>query len=291
MIQFWQRVDWLNSRTKAWVGAVGIALSGVLSPDASTSAAAIAYFTLFSLFPLTLFTIAIASLWLDPTIIEGEVIKRLEFVAPAIGRLLGANIERIVLERGSATGVAAIALLWSASTIFHVITRALDRIWEVNRRRPVWRHRGLAIVTALSLSLILLIVSLVGSIIATVMSTLAPAQIQTLYPILSHLSAPLVSIILFGLLYFFLPHTRITIRDVVPGAVAAGLLWELAKRGFLYFVANYLTLSNLVYGSVATLVAFLAWAYVSSIIFLFGAHLNVQLCRLRNAPGEEATRK
>jgi membrane protein len=291
MIQFWQRVEWLNSRSKSWLGAVANALRGVLAPDASTAAAAIAYFTLFSLFPLTLFTIAIASLWLDPMLIEGEVVKRLEFVAPAMGRLLGANIERIVLERRSATGVAAVALLWSASTIFHVITRALDKIWEVNKRRPVWRHRGLAIITALSLSLVLLVVSLVGSIVATVVSALAPDELRSLYPILSHFSAPLLSIILFGLLYYFLPHTRITIGDVVPGAIAAGLLWELAKRGFLYFVANYLTLSNLVYGSVATLVAFLTWAYVSSIIFLFGAHLNVQLCRLKSRREEEASRR
>jgi membrane protein len=285
MNQWWQQLrrvlDGLNQYSGGWLGVLGRAAQQVLAPDSSLAAAAIAYFTLISLFPLTLFTIAIASLWLDPQLVEGDVVNRLEFVAPALGQLLGQNIERIVIQRRSATGFAVITLLWSGSTIFHVLTRTLDTIWEVGRRRPVWRHRGLALVTALSLSILLLMASLVGSTVVTVLNTLVSAPIRTIYTTISHLFPPVVSIILFSLLYYFLPHTKITVRDVLPGAIVGGLLWELAKRGFLYFVANYLSLSNLVYGSVATLVAFLAWAYISSIIFLYGAHINVGYRRLR----------
>jgi membrane protein len=279
--QFRRLLDELNQQTGGWLGVFGRAAYDVFEPDSSQAAAAIAYFTLISLFPLTLFTIAIASVWLDPQLVEGDVVQRLEFVAPALGQLLGQNIERIVIERSSATGFAVITLLWSGSTIFHAITRSLDTIWEVGKRRPVWRHRGLALVTALTLSIILLMVSLVGSTVATVLNTLVSAPIRTFYSALSHLFPPILSVLLFGLLYYFLPHTKITVRDITAGALVGGLLWELAKRGFLHFVANYLSLSNLVYGSVATLIAFLAWAYISSIIFLFGAHLNVGYRRLR----------
>jgi membrane protein len=283
--QWWQHVRrWLEALNKysgGWLGVLGHSAQQVLAPDSSQAAAAIAYFTLISLFPLTLFTIAIASLWLDPQLVEGDVVNRLEFVAPALGQLLGQNIERIVVERRSVTGFAIITLLWSGSTIFHVITRALDTIWEVGRRRPVWRHRGLALVTALSLSILLLMASLVGSTVVTVLDSLVSAPVRTVYTTLSYFYPPVLSVLLFGLLYYFLPHTKITVRDVLPGAIVGGLLWELAKRGFLYFVANYLTLSNLVYGSVATLVAFLAWAYISSILLLYGAHVNVGYRRLR----------
>lgn len=279
--QFQHALHLLNQASGGWLGMLGRAANHVLAPDSSQVAASIAYFALLSLFPLTLFTIAIASVWLDPLLIEADVISRLEFVAPALGQLLGQNIERIVIERRSVTGFAVITLLWSGSTIFHVITRALDTIWEVGRRRPVWRHRGVAIVTALSLSILLLIASLIGSTVITVLNTLASAPVRNFYATLSTLFPPLLSIILFGLLYYFLPHTPITVHDVLPGAVIAGLLWELAKRGFLYFVATYLSLSNLVYGSVATLVAFLFWAYISSVIFLYGAHINVGYRRLR----------
>ena len=71
------------------------------------------------------------------------------------------------------------------------------------------------------------------------------------------------------------PHGATTWREVLPGAVGAGILWELAKKAFLSFVATYISISNLVYGSVATIIAFLLWAYISSLIFIFGAYLSV----------------
>ena len=73
-----------------------------------------------------------------------------------------------------------------------------------------------------------------------------------------------------------LPHAKLSWQDVIVGAFAAGLLWELAKYVFLFFVTNYLTLSNLVYGSLTAIIGFLTWAYLSSLIFLFGAHVNLR---------------
>jgi membrane protein len=76
-------------------------------------------------------------------------------------------------------------------------------------------------------------------------------------------------------LYMMLPHGTSTWREILPGAMGAGLLWELAKKTFLFLVSTYLSASNLVYGSVAAMIAFLAWAYLSGLIFLFGAFLSV----------------
>ena len=91
----------------------------------------------------------------------------------------------------------------------------------------------------------------------------------------SFVVAILLDIVLFMLLYTIFPHGGATWRELLPGAIGAGLLWELAKKGFLLFVSTYLSTSNLVYGSVATIIAFLTWAYLSSIILLFGAFLSV----------------
>ncbi|MCJ7551657.1 MAG: YihY/virulence factor BrkB family protein, partial [Anaerolineae bacterium] len=83
----------------------------------------------------------------------------------------------------------------------------------------------------------------------------------------------------FMLLYILLPHGMATWRELLLGATGAGLLWELAKKAFLLFVTTYISVSNLVYGSVAGVIAFLAWAYFSSLIFLFGAYLSVAYYR------------
>jgi len=98
----------------------------------------------------------------------------------------------------------------------------------------------------------------------------------------------LLDVALFMVLYIMLPHGASSWREILTGAIGAGLLWELAKKAFLFFVSSYISVSNLVYGSVAAILAFLAWAYLSGHIFLFGAFLSVSLYRLKEAQQEAA---
>ena len=90
-------------------------------------------------------------------------------------------------------------------------------------------------------------------------------------------------------LYIMLPHAASTWREILPGAIGAGLLWELAKKTFLFFVSTYISVSNLVYGSVAAIVAILTWAYLSGVIFLFGAYLSVSYYQRRQQQHERSS--
>ncbi|HSB66966.1 MAG TPA: YhjD/YihY/BrkB family envelope integrity protein, partial [Anaerolineales bacterium] len=103
---------------------------------------------------------------------------------------------------------------------------------------------------------------------------------------ISFVVAILFDVALFMVLYIMLPHGASTWREILPGAMGAGLLWELAKKAFLLFVSTYISLSNLVYGSVAAIIAFLVWAYLSGLIFLFGAFLSVSFYKLKQSQRE-----
>ena len=83
-------------RTHGWPSMLVGAAQQALKPDSAYTAAAIAYFAIFSLFPLTLLSIGIASLSLGPLMDQHVVVQRLEFVAPALGQLLGRNIDEII---------------------------------------------------------------------------------------------------------------------------------------------------------------------------------------------------
>jgi membrane protein len=257
-------------------------------PDSSITAAAIAYFALFSLFPLTLLSVSIASFYLGSLMDLQLIIQRLEFIAPALGQLLGQNIAEIIRTRGSVTILALIGLIWSASTIFYILTQTLNGIWAYKRRRPVWKRRGLAILFVLAfVGPVLFLASFAGSLIAN-LRTWLPDQIIPIGGAISFVVATLLDVILFMLLYFMLPHGASTWREILPGAMGAGLLWELAKKAFLLFVATYISTSNLVYGSVAAIIAFLTWADLSSLIFLFGAYLSVAYYQQKQQPQKAA---
>ena len=278
----------LDDKTHGWLGLLAGAAKETLRPASGTTAAAMAYYALFSLFPVTLLTIAIASFSLGPATEQQLTVQKLEFYAPALGQLLGPNIDEIVRARGPASIVALVGLFWSASTVFHMVTLTLDGIWSTKRRRPVWKRRGLAMLFVLGLiGSTLFLASLAGSMISSLRPWL-PDQFIPIGGGISLALAILLDVASFMVLYMLLPHGAATWREILPGAIGAGFLWELAKKAFLFFVATYISLSNLVYGSVAAIFAFLTWAYLSSLIFLFGAYLSVSYYRLKQQRREAA---
>lgn len=281
-----------QGRSPGWLLIIIEALRKAISPESSLTAAAISYFALFSFFPLILFTTIIAGRWLGPFLDRHEIIEQLDFVAPALAFLLQSNLERIVSLQETITGISLVTLIWAASNIFYVLTRTLDRIWGVVGGRSIWRHRGMAVLSVLILSGVLLVASVVHSTLVSVLSVLAPRSLQPLGGPLSQLAAMFVSVMLFAVLYRYLPHANVHWVDIWPGALGAALLWEAAKRIFFFYATNYLLQSNLaslIYGSLATIIGFLAWSYVSSLVFLFGAYLNVGYAERRKpeAAGEE----
>ena len=292
--QLWQQgirsARRLDERTHGWLGLLAGAAKEALRPESGIMAAAIAYYALFSLFPLTLLSIAIASFGLGPAMDQQLVVQKLEFVAPALGQLLGPNIDEIIRARGPVSGVALVGLIWSASTVFYTLTLTLNEMWGLKRRRPVWKRRGLAMLFVLAVvGPTLFLASFAGSMIFN----LRPWLPDPIIPIGGGISlalAILLDVASFMVLYMLLPHGAATWHEVLPGAIGAGFLWELAKKAFLFFVSTYISVSNLVYGSVAAIIAFLAWAYLSSLIFLFGAFLSVSYYRLKQQQQEAAGR-
>jgi len=283
--QLWQQAirsaHKLNERTFGWLGILKDAAGEALKPDSVITAAAIAYFAIFSLFPLTLLSIAVASLSLGPLMNQHVIVQRLEFIAPALGQLLGNNIDEIIRARGPITLVALVGLLWSASTIFYMLSGTMNGIWRIERSRPVWKRRGLAILFVLAFVVpILFMASFADSMIANLLPRL-PDQIIQIVGSTSFVVALLLDVALFAVLYWMLPHAASGWREILPGAIAAGLLWELAKKAFLFFISTYISVSNLVYGSVAAIIAILTWAYLSGLIFLFGAFLSVSYHKLK----------
>jgi membrane protein len=281
-------VDTFKELTRGWAWMLMDAVKETLKPDTAITAAAIAYFSLFSIFPITLLSIAIASFSLEPSMDRQFIIQRLEFVAPAIGQLLGKNIDDIIEARGSVTSIALVGLVWSASTIFYTFTHALNQIWGLKQRRAFWKRRGVAILFVLIfVGPTLFLASLAGSMFSHLRPFLSDS-VMLLEGQGSTVLAILLDIALFMILYMLLPHGFSSWREVLVGAVGAGVLLELAKNTFLFFISTYISVSNMVYGSVAAIIAFLAWAYLSGLIFLFGAYLSVAYVEFKKNAAESS---
>jgi membrane protein len=273
-INFIQILHSLDQRLKGWPGIFVRAIQCTFLPRTGLQAAAIAYFALLSLFPLILLIVSISSIWLGNMIDQHQIISNLEFIAPALGQLVGDNVDEIIKSRGTISGFAVISLFWTASSIFYSLNRSFSEIWNHENSPSLWKRRGVALlIVVLIIGPSLFLASFAGSILSS-MRKILPEPILALRGGISLFFAIVMDILMFYVLYLLFPHGKSTWKRIIPGAVAVGLLWEVAKKGFLYFISSYLSRSNLVYGSLATIIAFMTWAYISCLLLFLGSYIN-----------------
>jgi membrane protein len=248
--------------------------------DLFTSAAAMSYFGLMTLFPALLLMLALS----NKITAANELINHAVDVYPGSRTFLRETIRSF---SSVGTGVILscfIVVLWAGSWVFSVIERALNRIWNATSR-AFWHGRALTIgmigIIGLLLALSVVMTSVVVAL-REMAGELSPRQIAR-YPIMLSAGSVfwqgiyatvsfLVTALLFVVIYRFMPKAEVTLRDTLPGAVLGGLLWELAKYVFAWSL-NYFHYDQ-IYGSVGAVVAVLSWSYVSSLILLFGAQLT-----------------
>lgn len=248
--------------------------------DLFTSAAAMSYFGLLALFPALLLLLTLSNS--IPT--GAQVLTQLVKIFPGSADFLRTTIRS--LENVS-TGVivsCVIVVLWAGSWVFSTIERALNRIWGT-MPRAFFHGRALTLGMIGILGLILLGSVLFTSILVALQDLAArlPSRVFERWAVLAMLGSAfwqmmftigsfLLSTSVFILVYRVMPNTHVRYRDTLPGAVASGILWEVAKNVFAWSLHYFHY--NQIYGSVGTVVAVLTWSYVSSLILLFGAQLT-----------------
>lgn len=253
--------------------------------DCPTLAAALAYYTLFSLFPLALGLAALASWLLAGLELQDELLDLLVGYFPAAEQLIRDNIETALALRGPASFVALGGLIWSARAIFAAVIAALNRAFGVERPRHIILRTLLQISLVFAVGLFFLL-----SLLATTALRLL-AQIEVPYlgwrpfanpfwELLATLVPFAMSLVAFLVLYRFLPNAPVQWADVVPGGLLAAVAFEVAKQGFLWYTEN-LARFEIVYGSLGTVIVFLLWAYIAGLILLAGAELSATLYRRR----------
>ena len=280
-----------------WRQILGNSFNLFSENDLFTSAAAMSYFGLLALFPALLLLLTLSN-----SIPAGaQVLTQLVKIFPASSDFLRSTIRS--LENVS-TGIViscVVVVLWAGSWVFAVIERALNRIWGTTPR-TFFHGRALTLGMLGILGLLLLGSVLFTSVLVALQDLTArlPSRVFERWAVLAMLGSAFwqlmfalgsifLSVSIFILVYRFMPNTHVNFRDTIPGAVASGLLWELAKYVFAWSL-HYFHYDQ-IYGSVGTVVAVLTWSYVSSLILLFGAQLTAVFQRQHPADSiEEAVK-
>jgi len=250
------------------------AVNDFLGKNCPYVAGAIAFYTLFSLFPLVLAIISIWGFLLGPEIERTELARRIAEVIPVSTDFISETVHGVASARAITGAASVLGLLWASSAAFGAMRKGINAAWGIKRTRPFLKERlmdvGLVLGGGLLMILIMLITPTLTFLQEATVYVAPDADLDRLFRVVSVVVSPVLSFATFLILYRYLPNAKVAFKDVWLGALGASVAFDGAKWGFLWYVSKF-PVYNIVYGSVGAVMALLTWVYVSSIILLFGA--------------------
>lgn len=286
----------LAPRLLAEVHTTGLALwrglVGVYHSDDLTFASSIAYYALLSLFPFLLLVFSLlGSATADPAdrsavldFILRYFPSKFEFVTTQMDSVQSARVQ---------LGVAgSMLMIWASMGVFGAITSAVNHAWGVEKQRSYLKHNliSFSMLVAASVLLLagLLLVSAVNVLEArwfAVVAVRAP-QLAVLHHFAIRWGTTAVFIAVVGLIFYFVPNAKVRFRDVWVGAIVTGLAWRGALVGFSWYVKDLTRFSD-IHGSIAAVVVFLLWIYISAVLLLYGVEVTAANARIRRHRPDE----
>ena len=245
-------------------------------------AAQLAYYFFFALFPTLLFVVALASYFPITTLIDDMFKTFGGFLPPEALKIITDQIIKISNdENGGLLSLGVLLALSSSSAAMTAIIDTLNHAYGVEESRPWWKVRLTAMSLTIAVAVFILTsfaLILTGPTLATTLADtwgLGPA-FEWAWKILQWpVIFALVSITI-AFVYQFAPDVKQEWVWLTPGSILATTLWLLASLGFKYYVANWGAYTE-TYGLIGAVMILLLWFYISGLVILFGAELNVEI--------------
>ncbi|GAA3201113.1 YihY/virulence factor BrkB family protein [Actinocorallia longicatena] len=272
---------------RSWRDAIRRTLSEFQEDGLADWAASLTYYSVLSIFPALLVIVSLVGL--GGQSVSDQFLDNVGDLAPgAVKDVLDNALTELGKGRSGAGVVALLSLagaFWSASGYVGAFMRASNVVYDVPEGRPIWKTLPLRVAITF-VTLVLLSVSAVAVVVSGPIAQrvgdligLGPAAVTTFnivkWPILILIVSGLIA-----LLYWASPNAKQGFRWVTPGGTLAMALWLAASAGFGLYVANFGSY-NKTYGSLAALIVFLVWLWLTNLAILLGAELNAELERSR----------
>ena len=249
-------------------------------------AAALTYYAVLAVFPGMIVLVALLGLLGDQGTVDG-MLRIIEDLAPGSAADTFEGAAQGAIEGGGA-GIAlligTVLALYSASGYIGAFNRAANSIYEVEETRPFWR----TLPRQVALTLFLLVVLTIALLALLLTGPLAEAIADeiglgdTALTVWSIVKWPILAgviVVLFAVLLHEGPNVdHEGLRSLIPGSALAMVVWLIASAGFSLYVANFSSYSN-TYGSIAGVIVFLIWLWLSNLALLIGATFNVEYRR------------
>jgi len=249
-------------------------------------AASLTYYGVLALFPALLAILSIIGLVANPKTLTDALTT---VVPQSAANTINPVVQQIAGHAGTAgfgLVLGIVGAIWSASGYVGAFTRAANVVYETPEGRKVWKLKPLQLLVTLigvvMAAIILAAVVLSGPVVDALGSAIGVGSTATTvwdiakWPVIVVLVALMIAI-----LYYATPNVRLRgFKWVSPGAGAALLIWAVASALFAFYVANFGSY-NKTYGTLAGVIIFLVWFWLTNVALLFGIELDSEIERSR----------
>ncbi len=253
-----------------------------MEEDIMSSAAQVAFYFSFALFPLLLFLVSLFGIILGSADdLRGELFYYLRQIMPNSAYEL---VETTIVEvtTGSSGGKLTLGFfvaLWSASAGVDSLRVALNSVYSLRETRDWWKTKLLSLsftfVITILVSVALAIVFYGWKFISFTLSSMSlPVPAPFFLIIIQWLAILIVMLIVFGLLFNYIPnHSPFKWIWITPGAVTGIILWLILSNSFRLYL-NYFNSYNKTYGSLGAVIILMLWLYLTALVILIGGLIN-----------------
>ncbi len=269
---------------RSWRSVLSRSVSQFRADNITDLAAALTYYGLLAVFPGLLVLVSVLGL-LGPSATNSLLDNIGQITPGGVRSFFETVVENAQRQRATAS-IAAIAGLglafWSASSYIGAFMRASNAIYGVGEGRPIWKTAPIRLAVTAAVVLMLAvsaaIVVLTGRIAEQVGQMLGiGATAVTVWDIGKWPVLLLIVTLILAMLYRACPNVQQPgFRWVTPGSALAVLIWLIASGGFAVYVANFASY-NKTYGSIAGIIVFLVWLWITNIAVLLGVEVNAEL--------------
>ncbi|MEU3737663.1 YihY/virulence factor BrkB family protein [Streptomyces sp. NPDC032198] len=254
--------------------------------DVSDWAAALTYYAILALLPALLVTVSLISL-VSPGTTQTLIAEVSDWAPAQSGSALHEALTEMADARSAAVTVViagGVSALWSASSYAAVFRRALHAMHGVKDTRPVWRKAHRVLMTAVALLALLaasaLLLVLSGSLVPAVGRRIGVGDAgQTVWNVMKWPALVCLAVLLVLVLFRNAPPSERGWRRSLSGGFLAALLWLLSSGLFTLYASGFGSYGKL-YGSLAGVVVFLVWLWMSNLALLAGAQFTVEMARV-----------
>lgn len=264
------------------------AVRNLLNADGTDLAASLAFFTVLSQLPLVAL-MAMLLIAIGPSDGVVEVLtEALHYLFPASRDLIDDAINSLLGGSLTIGILAVINLMIGANRLFAATTRAVNRVFGIRNTKVVQvTIKSVSLATfVVALFMITVGLSSVIQVLIRLSQESAPITygLSTLATIILGVVATIlpatITAFIFAIIYYRIPNTRVLKRDAIFGAIIAIILFEIGKHVF-FWVNNQDAYQANIYGPITSVVVLMIWAYIASLIFLYGAAITKTASELR----------